>query len=194
MRFKTAFVLPVALAASVFAMPSVTQAKDKDAAEAEVDDNESFPAAEFVIPTPPPGKGQIVLYRKGGLGGSAVSCSVSEGGQKISSLGGGKLFVLVTTPGKHEFSTKTEAKDVLALEVEPDETQFVQCKIKMGFMIGRPDIRPSSEAEFRANKKFKLVHDDDMGPGPGALRAAELRAAQAATKPAATAAAPAPAS
>lgn len=192
MKFRSAFVLPLALAASLAVLPAATQAKDKDAAEADASDNESFPAADFVIPPPPPGKGQIVFYRKGGFKGSAVACSVHENGEKISSLGGGKLFVEVTTPGKHDFSVKTEATDKLTLEVEPDETQFAQCKIKMGFMVGRPDISPSSEADFRANKKFKLVHDDDMGPGPGALRAAELHAAQAAAKPAPMPAAAAP--
>ena len=72
---------------------------------------------------------------------------------------------------------KSEAKDVLALEVEEGETQFAVCKIKMGFMAGRPDLRPSTEAEFRKAGTDRLVDDEDMGPGPGALRAAELAAA-----------------
>jgi hypothetical protein len=115
---------------------------------------------------------------------------VNEGGQKISSLGRGRYFILVAEPGRHEYSVKSEATDTLPLEVEADETQFASCKIKMGMMVGRPDIRPATEAEFRA-KPLNLVDADDMGPAPGALRPDELQAALAATPAAAT---PAPAS
>ena len=105
--------------------------------------------APIAIPAPPAGKGQIVWFRPGGMG-FALGCSVNEGGQKISSLGAGKYFIMATTPGRHEFTVQSEAKDVLALEVEEGETQFASCKIKMGIMVGRPDIRPSTEEEFRA--------------------------------------------
>jgi hypothetical protein len=155
-------------------------------------------AAPIAIPAPPAGKGQIVWFRPGGMG-FALGCSVNEGGQKISSLGAGKYFIHVLEPGRHSFTVKSEAKDVLALEVEADETQFASCKIKMGIMVGRPDIRPSTEAEFRASNGLKMVDDEDMGPAPGALNAAAVAAALAAPAPAPAAAAqpdpaPAPAS
>jgi hypothetical protein len=143
------------------------------------------PAAPIAIPKPPAGKGQIVFFRPGGMG-FAVGCSVNENGQKVSSLGAGRYFIMVAAPGRHEFSAKSEAKDTLALEVEADETQFASCKIKMGIMVGRPDIRPATEADFRKNEKLKLVDADDMGPAPGSLRPDELAAALAA--PSATAA------
>lgn len=131
------------------------------------------PAAPITLPKPPAGKGQIVFFRPSGMG-FAVGCSVHENGPKVSSLGAGKYFVMVTTPGRHEFTVKSEAKDTLALEVEADETQFASCKIKMGVMVGRPDLRPATEEEFRKNPKFKLVDADDMGPAPGALRPEEM--------------------
>ena len=133
------------------------------------------PVAPIALPKPPPGKGQIVFFRPGAMG-FAIGCSVNENGQKVSSLGSGKYFVMVTTPGRHEFTVKSEAKDTLALEVESDETQFASCKIKMGVMVGRPDLRPATEEEFRKNAKLKLVDADDMGPGPGALRPDEMKA------------------
>jgi hypothetical protein len=136
------------------------------------------PVTPIVLPKPPAGKGQIVFFRPGAMG-FALGCSVNENGQKVSSLGSGKYFVMVTTPGRHEFTVKSEAKDTLALEVESDETQFASCKIKMGIMVGRPDLRPATEEEFRKNAKLKLVDADDMGPGPGALRPDELKAALA---------------
>ena len=135
--------------------------------------------APIVLPVPPAGKGQIVFFRSGTIMGAAMGCSVNENGQKVSSLGVGRYFVMVTDPGRHEFSVKSEAKDVLALEVEPDETQFASCSIKMGLMAGRPDIKPATEAEFREHDSLDLVDDDDMGPGPGSLRANELAAALA---------------
>lgn len=137
-------------------------------------------AAPIAIPSAPAGKGQVVFFRPGGFVGSAVACSVHENGQKVSSLGGGRYFIMAADPGRHEFSVKTEASDKLPLEVEPDETQFVACKIKMGIMVGRPDIRPSTEEEFLAQKNLKLVDADDMGPGPGALRPDQVAAALAA--------------
>lgn len=51
-------------------------------------------------------------------------------------------------------------------------------------MAGRPDIRPATEAEFRALKNPKMVDADDMGPGAGALRPDEVAAALAAPAPA----------
>lgn len=133
--------------------------------------------APIAIPLPPAGTGQIVFFRPGGMG-FALGCSVNENGAKVSSLGAGKYFVMRTTPGRHEFTVKSEAKDVLALEVEEGETQFAKCKIKMGIVAGRPDLAPSDEAEFRKGD-FELVDADDMGPAPGALRAEEMGTAVA---------------
>ncbi|MCB2014722.1 MAG: DUF2846 domain-containing protein [Sphingobium sp.] len=132
----------------------------------------------IAIPKPPVGKGQIVFFRPGGMG-FALGCSVNENGQKVSSLGAGKYFIMVTDPGRHEFTVQSEAKDVLALEVESDETQYASCKIKMGILVGRPDIRPATEAEFLKATKLKMVDADDMGPAPGALKPEEVTAALA---------------
>jgi hypothetical protein len=170
--------IKIALAASaMFSLSAPTYAADA-------------PLASIALPKPPAGKGQIVFFRPGAMG-FAIGCSVNESGQKVSSLGSGKYFIMVTTPGRHEFTVKSEAKDTLALEVEPDETQFASCKIKMGVMVGRPDLRPATEEEFRKNAKLKLVNADDMGPGPGALRPDELKVALEGTAAPAVSAMPA---
>jgi hypothetical protein len=132
--------------------------------------------APIAIPAPPEGQGQVVFFRTGGAG-FAVGCSVNENGQKISSLGAGRYFVMVAPPGRHEFTVKSEAKDSLALEVEAGETQYVVCRMKMGLIVARPDLAPSTEAAFRKNAKLKLVDAEDMGPGEGALRPDQLAAA-----------------
>lgn len=145
---------------------------------------------EVAIPAPPPGKGQIVFYRTGTIMGAAMGCAVNENGQRISSLGSGRYFILVTEPGRHEYMVKSEAKDVLALEVEADETQYAMCKIKMGVMAGRPDLQPSTREDFVKAGTDRPVDDADMGPGPGALRASD-RAAALGASAAPAAAAPA---
>jgi hypothetical protein len=131
---------------------------------------------DIQLPAPPAGKGQIVFFRGSGSG-AIVGCSINENSQKVSSLGDGRYFVMVADPGRHEFSVKSEAKDVLPLEVEADETQFVECRIKMGILIGRPDLAPASEEIFRKKRKLKMVDADDMGPGVGALRPEEVQVA-----------------
>ncbi|MEO5599281.1 MAG: DUF2846 domain-containing protein [Novosphingobium sp.] len=157
MKFSHAFVLAATATAVALAAPATAAEK-----------------APVVIPPPPVGKGQIVFYRTGTMMGAAMGCSVNEKGQKISSLGSGKYFILVAEPGRHEYMVKSEAKDVLALEVESDETQYAMCKIKMGMMAGRPDLRPSTQAEFVKAGTNRLVDAEDMGPGPGALRPDEV--------------------
>lgn len=139
-------------------------------------------AITIPIPSPPPGQSQIVFYRPSGMG-FALGCSVNENGQKVSSLGAGRYFVMLAEPGRHEFTVKSEAKDTLALELKADETQFARCQIKMGIMVGRPDLKASNEVEFRKHPTLKLVDEDDMGPGEGALRPAQLAAALAASAP-----------
>jgi hypothetical protein len=146
-------------------MPAV--AKEKEA------------AAPIALPAPPEGKGQIVWFRPGGMG-FALGCSVNENGEKVSSLGAGKYFIMVAEPGAHEFSVKSEAKDTLTLLVEEGETQYAMCRIKMGIIVGRPDIRPSTEGDFRNENKLEMVDAEDMGPGPGAMRPEEVQAALAA--------------
>jgi hypothetical protein len=121
-------------------------------------------ATPVEIAAPPAGKGQIVFYRPGGMG-FALGCQVNENDVRVSALGAGKYFTHVAEPGKHSFMVSSEAKDVLNVEVEPDETQYVRCKIKMGIMVGRPNLEPSTKADFdKVSHKLKPVDAEDMGP------------------------------
>lgn len=151
----TAFAVLAALSMAPVLAPQGAMAADKKAKAEKT-------AVE--IPAPPEGKGQVVFWRGGGQG-FLLGCAVNENGEKISSLGAGKYFAVVLEPGEHSFMVQSEAKDVLTLEVEPDETQYVQCKIKMGLLAGRPNISPSTKADFdKKSAKLKLVDEDDMGP------------------------------
>jgi len=106
-----------------------------------------------VISAPAAGKAQIVFYRPGSLMGAALGCTVHEGSAEIARLGSGKYFAVTAEPGKHTYNTEGEAKDVLNLEVESDETYFVKCKIGMGVVAGRANLSPSDRAEFSAKAK-----------------------------------------
>ena len=110
----------------------------------------------LVITKPPAGKGQVVFFRPSGPG-MIVGCTVHEGETQVGKLGNGKYFVHVTDPGPHEYKVKSEAKDVLNLEVEPGETEFVRCKIGMGVMVGRPNLSPATKDDFIAKgAKLKM--------------------------------------
>lgn len=94
-----------------------------------------------------------------------MGCGVNIAKERISALGAGHYFILNTAPGTYEFNAKSEAKDVLRLEVEADETYVVKCAIRMGFMAGRPNLSPSSIEEFNAKRNgMKYVDSDDLGP------------------------------
>lgn len=99
------------------------------------------------IPAPPAGMGQVVFYRSS-LMGALISCKVKEGDKVVNRLPPGKYFLLQTTPGAHEFSVSSEAKDVLRVEVEEGETQYVRCAIGMGIGLGRPNLSPQSREDF----------------------------------------------
>ncbi|MDQ4087353.1 MAG: DUF2846 domain-containing protein [Pseudomonadota bacterium] len=99
------------------------------------------------IPPPPPGMGQVVFYRSSMMG-SLISCRVRENGQVVNRLPPGKYFVHVTTPGPHEYVVRSEARDVLRLEVEEGETHYVRCAIRMGIGLGRPNLSPQDRADF----------------------------------------------
>jgi hypothetical protein len=132
-----------------------------------------LPAAAFAdpgrpapakLPAPPEGKGQIVFWRSGTVVGGALGCGVNIGKERISALGAGRYFILNIEPGAHEFNAKSEAKDVLNLEVDAGESYVVKCSIRMGIMSGRPNLAPSTVEEFNSKKAdLKYVDSDDIG-------------------------------
>ncbi len=99
------------------------------------------------IPPPPAGMGQVVFYRSSRMGW-AISCRVKEGEQVVNRLPPGKYFIHVTTPGAHEYTVRSEARDLLRVEVEEGETQYVRCAIGMGIGLGRPNLSPQSREDF----------------------------------------------
>ncbi|HVK51851.1 MAG TPA: hypothetical protein VM469_08965, partial [Pseudoxanthomonas sp.] len=69
---------------------------------------------------------------------------------ELGKLGNGSYFVLPVEPGAHQYVARSEAKDVLNLEVEAGETYYVITTITMGFVGGHPNLTPSDEKAFQA--------------------------------------------
>ena len=131
----------------------------------------AFPAVAYAeddvriapaIAAPASGKGQIVFFRPGGIG-PLIRCTVRENGKMIARVGNGKYYVMPAEPGAHSYTAKTEATDTVRVEVEPDETTYVKCKISMGIMAGRPNLSPSTTEEYaKLGKKLKPQDPADL--------------------------------
>jgi hypothetical protein len=96
--------------------------------------------------------GKVVFFRESKFAGAAVSFKVREGAQELGKLSSGTYFVANLPVGAHAFTVHSEAKDVLNLEVEPGETYYIQGSISMGFLVGRPNLAPSTAATFDSMK------------------------------------------
>ena len=150
MRLKLVLLIGAAVA---FSVPA--QAADTNSDVASAQDSKAARAAPEIAP-PPAGVGQVVFYRPSAMGG-LVSCRVNEGDKVVNRLPPGKYFVLQTTPGVHEYSVHSEAKDVLRVNVEDGETTYARCNISMGFLVGRPNLSSQDRADFdKRGKKLKL--------------------------------------
>jgi hypothetical protein len=117
------------------------------------------------LPKPADGQGQILFWRSGTIMGGAMGCGVNIEKERISALGAGHYFILPIAPGSYEFNAKSEAKDVLKVDVKAGETSYVKCTIKMGIMMGRPNLSPSTAEEYEKKRgDLKYVDGDDVGP------------------------------
>lgn len=130
-------------------------------AKAEAATEASAPAAAAqgaLIGAPQPGKGQIVFFRPAKFTGAMIGFKVREGETVLGQLNPGKYFVASVEPGAHQYTVHSEAKDIVNLEVEAGETLYVQGTITMGFMVGRPNLAPSTQDVFDGMaKKLKLA-------------------------------------
>jgi glucose/arabinose dehydrogenase len=107
------------------------------------------------IAAPSGDMGNVVFFRESKFVGAMVGFKVREGEQELGKLSNGTYFVAQVPAGAHAFTVHSEAKDVLNLEVERDQTYYVQGSISMGVMVGRPNLAPADAATF-AGMKDKL--------------------------------------
>ena len=114
--------------------------------------------------TPPkishaPGKALIYFFRPGHLYfGLGATYFVKEDGREIGLLDYNTFFAHQTTPGKHTYSISTEATATTDLLVKSGQTYYVKCGYRVGFLVGRPSMRPGTDAEFaKSRPKLKYV-------------------------------------
>jgi hypothetical protein len=109
--------------------------------------------------------GTVVFFREKKMMGAAISYKVRENGVELCKLSNGSFCTVQVPAGKHEYVTKTEAKDVLNLEVESGETYYVQASISMGVMAGHSNLAPSTKEAYEGMKaKLKDNTGKDLDP------------------------------
>jgi hypothetical protein len=100
------------------------------------------------IPRPPAGKGQIVFFRPSRFVGAAISWKLLDGTTVLGKVGNGRYLVVNLEPGPHELVMDFGPKGTLRMEVDPDETYYIECGIEMGAFVNRPDLIPSTKEGF----------------------------------------------
>ena len=143
---KTAFIV------TGLALSSAAFAQDAAPAAAVTAPDE----ASAAIGAPEAGKALVVFFRPSAFKGGAISFIVREGETELGKLKNANYFTAQVTPGKHDYTVHSEAKDVTTIEAEAGETYFLSGEINMGFMAGRPNLSPSDLEAFKAAfKKLK---------------------------------------
>lgn len=111
-----------------------------------------------MIGTPEEGKALVVFFRPKKFTGGAIGFIVREGDVELGKLRNGKYFTTQVEPGIHEYTVHSEKKDVTRMEAEAGETYYFVGEMNMGVFAGRPNLAPTTEAEFEAvAKKLKLA-------------------------------------
>lgn len=103
-----------------------------------------------IIAPPPPGSGQIVVYRRGGFFGAAISCAVRESGTLLTHLPPGRFGVINIPAGVHNFEVSSEAVDVMRVDIRPGQTYYGVCAVQVGMFAGRPQLTLVSRETFFA--------------------------------------------
>jgi hypothetical protein len=99
-----------------------------------------------------PNMGTIVFFRAMKLADAAVVYEVREGEVELGKLRNASYFTIQATPGRHQYTVHSDAKDILTLEVDAGETYYVIGGIPVSALASRPNLSPSDAATFEAVK------------------------------------------
>jgi len=135
---------------------------------------ETTPAPETTpeaVPTPTPAaaaseKGRIIFFRPGRLPGAIYTYYIVETGDdgkpakdapRLGGLPNGGAFVLEVEPGIHSYNITgpmavNYADDRIRMDVEPDETYYVEQTVRIGLVTGGFRLVPADEARFTKSK------------------------------------------
>lgn len=149
----------VALCSALILSASAAAGQPADPAPA------SAPAASAGIAPPPAGKGQVIFFRRSSLMGFPYWTNIRENGVAYGKLSNGVYFVQVLDPGTHEFNTSVLGKDSMKVQVDPDETYYVEGKITMALIGYTVIMAPSDEGTFNIVRKgLKLAMPLETAP------------------------------
>lgn len=101
----------------------------------------------------PPGHARVFFYREQGHAGARMKPDVDLDGEKIGKSNEGGFFFIDRLPGAYMVSTTTETKYEVQLDLEAQQTIYVNTKIGMGFWVDR--VRPVLEEQEVAMKTLR---------------------------------------
>jgi uncharacterized protein DUF2846 len=93
--------------------------------------------------------GKIIMYRGSSIVGSALACPIRYKGREIVELARGKYADWSVLPGRYILTNHTSSVEVA---VDPGETRYVRCMIKMGMLVGRADLQIADEESFNEHR------------------------------------------
>ncbi|MGB0961029.1 MAG: hypothetical protein ACPGVK_12335 [Halocynthiibacter sp.] len=155
---KTALLIPIIslFALSACQTTSTQPSADKPATMAPVENNKDA-APEVKTMANASGKTQIVIYRSQ-LSGFAIQPRVLVDGRKTGTCSSSRSFTVNVTPGTHEIFAQTMGKDSIKVNAKAGTTTYVQCKLSIGLLVGKPKftVKTGSKDIAKANKLKSL--------------------------------------
>ena len=130
--------------------PNLPVAEAQSTAPTVAEKSGPAPLSGVQIPPPPAGKGQIVFFRPGRFMGAAASWKLLDGTTGLGKVGNARYLIATMEPGTHELVMDFGTKGRLRIEVDPDETYYIECSISMGALLNRPDLILSTRDGFDA--------------------------------------------
>jgi hypothetical protein len=146
-----AALLCISTAAQAQVQPSPTTAPPQTAVQPEPVPSTTAPSTTGATPLQhsdvPSGK--IIMYRGSSLFGAGVACPIRYKGQEIVELARGKFAEWTVPAGRYILNNHTSSIEV---SVDPGETRYVRCMIKMGMLAGRADLQIVDEESFNEHR------------------------------------------
>lgn len=110
------------------------------------------PAAS--VPEAKPGMGQVVFYRLNKAKGKAIRFEITDAAKgSIGALSAGAVIRHDLEPGSHTFTVRApsvDGQDIVNVNIEAGQTQYVRGKILWGWPAGRPKFEHVSESTAKA--------------------------------------------
>lgn len=117
--------------------------------------------------------GKIIMYRGSSVFGAGVACPIRYKGQQIVELARGKYAEWSVPPGRYILNNHTSSVEVA---VDPGETRYVRCMVKMGALAGRADLQIVDEESFNEHRnEYSEKALDAAAPTAGLTAASESK-------------------